>query len=1147
MSVNYVSSAGNGATAAISVTIPNFTIGSESNRFVLIAIHSFDSTSTTDQNISSGTFDGVGLSLIKSDINNNMRITFAFIAENDLPGAGSYDIVINTAGIVDAIYAEAHYFWGDLPIEAFGQALNNGVSSSPSITTTHQTTDPVTMYALTHRDNPTRSISNVTSGLIEVYDLANGQQRSAGGGKFYTSSPPGNYTQDFTISGGSSTWFLSTVELNEIQGIPLDFNGFEEEDEFGSLSLKLVGSVRITGYEDDIDGQFGSISVFRKIPIQRIEKPEAVTLVDFPGDGLYYGSEPVMSEGNKYKERINVSLPSVSEEMPEFFAGLETPQISRVILNNDDEFITNLRKAGKLKRGNKVIIKELWRSSNLADDLINSYRGIISNSEPGFETFNINCIGFDLDILSDLFPLDLVDTDKFSDATDLGFPIPWLVGQAKKIPCSLIKSQDDQFGIDFRYLVGEGDYQIDAVYRDNRFFQKYNGSFGSGSTASTAKLSASDTQNDDFYINSYVRNNVTGEARLITDYVSSTKIAQITPNWTVTPASGQSYTITRYKKDLQVINGITYTYLQFAIAVLDGSGSKLTRNNISADVTRLDISTNPIDVIKELLLKFTSNIDTAGFTAAASFISGLPLRCDGGVVNQRTMVDILNEIAPIGRCRLSRNAAGNITPHVDGAQEEITGTFRGSTISSVGTPREQPIDSLWKDLTLDFRKQFDVNSYTLKTDARPVSSQGRRKQTLSNDFLFDKVAAGLTCDYIARVKANYDESIPFLLTAEGRGVKLGDLINIDLDEYSQKGIYEVVARRKVGSEIEARAVIFDSGRSSNVTGQTFDDPIGDDIADFTDTPATQVTNFQVTWVDLIPNVSVKARLTWTKPTVNYKDVQIAYGVSPATVFNNVGGRTEDVQVEVPGLTPGVTYQFSAVSYNKFNKAGQAVIISELAPGDTSPPSDLPQPTIRRFAQTIEVEVTKAADSERVTSYVWEERTNAGALIKTHEVGNVLSLTYDSDVDRKFRVKAKDNAGNLSVNWSPYSSTENTQDIVQGDVVTSEMYLLGNYYQPGESASNPAMAVTITTRNKPVEIICSWVQRDSAGLIVTLTRNSTTIYSFSYGFPDIAEPGPHGFTYRDTSPGTGSRTYELTVGNNPGLSNRSMVVKEMRVG
>lgn len=758
----------------------------------------------------------------------------------------------------------------------------------------------------------------------------------------------------------------------------------------------------------------------------------------------YYAETDIEIAGQKYTERV-ADQPSVTEEAPEFMAGIETPGQTTITLNNRDEVLTDLS-IEKPLRGKQAVIKEHYKSKN---ETIVFSKGIINTPSIGLDAA-FTLTPHELDVLQSEFPFETITTDLFPDAIDAGFRIPYPFGNALKVPCALVKALEDVSGNQFQYLVARGDWGIDVVYRDKLVLSEYSGTAQSA-TSTTIKLDASDTRNDDFYNLTFIEITAgtgAGQIRKITDYDSSTKDATVDTAWDTNPDGTSQYKIREWKKVLTTIDGVQYTLIEFAIAQRERD-RLFQRDRMAADISPVAGTTtrNPARAVETVLDLYSLPMDASAFTTAASQIDNIgDLYSDGAATDPKSVFDVIQELCLIGRIRLRLNDNRVFEPVVDGQNNTVWYQFTEDGIESIGPPEQDGLGSLWKSLSIRYRRQLDVNQYRVTTSKHDVfTDEGKIEKTIDFNFIHEKVTGDKVCDYLAKRKVSLDRKTPVNLGNASRARIIGDLVYINNAKPSLKNIYEVVRRRRNGNTFGFDVSVYDPNVFIYNPLGLPSDPVTDARADFRNTPPDAVSNLQVNWTEVIPNQSVNAELSWTNPSENFKEVRIQYKKSTDSVFNDFT-TVPNQNANIPNLEPGLEYDFQLVSINQFDlPGGVAAKSNQLAPGDTNPP---PDPTGFVVDKESFTDVTWKWDIPNVEDYdvtEWELATSSGgAAIDSDEVkGGRLTLPLKDSGDltniitRWLRIRHRDLSG-LHSNWSSWvqGSTKDirTDDVRKGDIV-----------------------------------------------------------------------------------------------------------------
>lgn len=860
----------------------------------------------------------------------------------------------------------------------------------------------------------------------------------------------------------------------------------------------------------------------------------------------YYATESVIVDGVSYEERL-IGEPSISESVSDFVAGVEQIESTEVILNNTDKAITFLRLSKDL-RGNSIVIKERYRS----DSLVPLYRGVISSVEVSPLSAVFTCIPGDFAVLDTTFPVEKVTVDKFPDAIDLDAPIPFVIGTAKKVPLALIKAYESTSGNQYQYLVGRGNLTVDIVYRDGRVIRQYSGT-AQGGGANYITLSAGDTKADDFYNDAFIEITAgtgAGQVRRITDYIASTKRAIVDTNWVTVPDSTSQYVIREWKKVLLSINGVTYTAIEFAIAQRE-RGKLFTIKEMSADVTGLQAERNPARAVRSILELAGAAVDVASFAQAEADINAIGnLFADGAVVEERQLHDVISELCLIGRILLGVNESGQFTARVDRVQTEVFGTLStDSNIAEITGLRETSLDNLTGILEVSYRKLFDKNEFRL-TASRTINPQINRTQTISFDFIYDKTTADKVCDYLAKRKKLLDSVITLTTGLDVRGRQLLDLVYLKIPELNISGIYQIIGISKRGIQTSLDLIRYDSNTFIYEAGTLPADPVTDAPADFRFTPPDPVSNLTLSWTLVQPSYSVTASLTWTNPTENFKEVIVEYKKSSDTLYNTFTV-TSGTGVEIPGLTPGLNYDFRLTSVNEFDlQGGIATLLNQLAPGDATAPSvpvGLTGPTSNErqlYSITWKWNKNTESDIDGYDVEIWTastggSRAGTGFVKQTENPSftfNVPDQNLETPKTYYCQVRAKDFSGNVSVWTSRVSGS--TRGILQSDIIDNEISGKATAFIASTNyASGSHISASITTRGNPVFISYSSFGEGThaTGYVnprFNLYRNgSLRVADIGAILLAVGDKKGTSFVYSETPP-AGTYTYEvvITTGN-----------------
>lgn len=872
-----------------------------------------------------------------------------------------------------------------------------------------------------------------------------------------------------------------------------------------------------------------------------------------------------------YEGRIpEGAIPSVSQSVPEFFAGVELPESSQFVLSNLDNEITTLKNAGGFKRGKKVIISKGYGSINQGQVSLDpnetyvEYRGVIDSSPIG-EQGIINMLPADIDVFDKEFPFEKVTTDLFSDAIDLDDDVPWIVGTAKQVPLSLILAQESPSEL-YEYLVGRGTLTVDEIYREGRALGEIAGT-ATATTTNSVTLAAGDQEADDYYNKKVII--MDGSSRLITNYVGSTNVATVAPGgaWTA-----GAYTIREYFTTTEVIDTVTYTKIQFYRRQRDTSESLYQRDSMSADVTGLTTERNPARFIETLLELFPDvALNSAGFTTAADDIDAVGnLFVDGALVTRRRVFDILNQVCHIGRLRLRLNDSGELYPVMDGTEGTIRGIYNyDDNIVSIGAADQQPLSQLWKTLELRYRLLFDEDDYRLTTAKHDVNAiEGRIDQGLDYDLVFDKTTADKLCDYLAKRKNSFDESISVTLNHEARGLELGQLINLNLNVPLKSGTYQIISKSLLAQGYEFTVIPYDAAVFTYVAGTLPTDPVTDSQADFRFTPAEAVDNLSVTTSALPKDFKSTAKLTWDNPTTNFTEVVVQYKKNADSLYTTAGvvsGGGDSIEIVIDA---GTSYDYKVLSFNQFRDPlllGVATLDNQTSAGTAATPSTPGTPTLTVNIRGFQAELssyTKPSNFLRFeTQYTDNSGTSVGGIF-THEglIAPALIESGTGAVTRKAKTRAigvQSDGTEVASSYSSLSSAASNEEILQAHILDDEITNVSRASISTESTIGPGggdiIAATITPKGSKVLINASFTCRNnggtpSSGGTVVLRRGTTTLRTQNSVHQGLtsSEFTQWEMSYMDTSPGSSSVSYNLiNNGDTLDFKDRNISVEDLK--
>jgi hypothetical protein len=224
-----------------------------------------------------------------------------------------------------------------------------------------------------------------------------------------------------------------------------------------------------------------------------------------------------------------------------------------------------------------------------------------------------------------------------------------------------------------------------------------------GGAAGSITLDASASAVDDFYNGCLVVGvlDSTTEARIITDYTGSSKVAAVTPNWNTTPDSDDTFTI--YLPEGRQINQANVTHITetaqtardigASVLLSNGTGTgqvkiasgylAMTWADIAAPTTTVNLSGTTIKTATDV------ETDTAVIGAAGAGLSAIPWNASWDAEVQSECTDALNAYDPPTNTEMEARtiaAANYATASALDAVDNFIDTEIGVIISTLGSP-----------------------------------------------------------------------------------------------------------------------------------------------------------------------------------------------------------------------------------------------------------------------------------------------------------------------------------------------------------------------------------------------------------------------------------------------------------------------------
>lgn len=230
-----------------------------------------------------------------------------------------------------------------------------------------------------------------------------------------------------------------------------------------------------------------------------------------------------------------------------------------------------------------------------------------------------------------------------------------------------------------------------------------------------------------------------------------------------------------------------FTVIRFLVRQVNFTNSF---HKIFADVDGLQTERNFARFIQAILSNTTWGlskvVDADSFDQAASDITNLGLLCDGALITQVQVQDVLNDLMVVRGMRLGYTANGAWSISVDKVKSSIRmqlsdGVGDGErNILSIQSRQRTAVQNAIANYILQYRQDFVENKFQF-TQSRQVTPplNGRplgQDRTIQNIFIRDHVTADKVIDYLAKREIYGAETVNVTLTQEARGLLEGDIV-----------------------------------------------------------------------------------------------------------------------------------------------------------------------------------------------------------------------------------------------------------------------------------------------------------------------------------------------------------------------------------
>lgn len=861
--------------------------------------------------------------------------------------------------------------------------------------------------------------------------------------------------------------------------------------------------------------------------------------VQMARDGL-----PIAPTSGDFYERRILEIPTISRTQTSPLWGISGFGQTTLVVDNSDGLL------------NSVDVRGMYARITLERDsgLIEEFRGVVTGRRLSWQT-EITIEDLDSRIFEETLPKRVVDSATFPNAADgLGKRIPIIFGRARKVPLIPINLNDTTREYDF--LICEGNINtVYAVYREDAALDTVTGT-ASGATSTTLTLEAGDRRPlDNWYKWFWVEitgGTGSGQIRYVTAYNASTNQITVDTAWSTTPNTSSTYRLREWRL-YDGSQSSPYAGLAF-IRFKKRLGERSRFDAIYADVRGRTAEENVVTAIESILSNATWGlglaIDSASFTAAKALSEITAMKCEGAILGETRVLDVLEELLAFRGMSLYRTGDGKIGITVDQAKTPLAtfgiGDGAHENIVEFGGLEDTPLLDLPRNIRFSYEPDYKENGELKKVLVREANTLGNDIE-IALPFVYSPSTADRIADYRRkRIKAS--SSILSITTGlDGEGIGRGDLVTIKIPSLGINGDFEVMEAKRSLAQYEFRLMPYLASTYTYEPSSGLPSDPGNIPTDFSLTAPDPVSNLTVTMG--YSDGNSYADLTWTLPDENAVGAIVRYGLSGTspTLFETAGQGTTSLRVN--GLTPGVQYDFAVMSVSGFGLEGYPVMATnKLAAGDTTPPAQV-------------TGLTASADRAGNIQYKWNDLKSSDPTIRHYELQIANNSSFSSGLETKIvdvneflykakltdfttsvtkyaRCRAVDNAGNVGSYSSTVSAT--TGAIQQGDVINDEITGKASFRNDAAislSAGTIVAQVTITARNQPIKVDLSCTIEDTTATQISTTisirRGSTSGTIIGLGFVGV-NPGTTNIRQQlsivsiDNTPGSGSVTYYAVV-------------------
>lgn len=577
-----------------------------------------------------------------------------------------------------------------------------------------------------------------------------------------------------------------------------------------------------------------------------------------------------------------------------------------------------------------------------------------------------------------LIPKETITVQSFPKATDLGFAIPVIFGNAKQVPLTYLFF--DPTANVYIYLLSYAGVTPTFVYRDGipvdaSEYTIYNGTYNNSIGGVGGNLTA-------------------------------------------------------------------YSVIVFTKEQLDFQGRLYDRregNRLTADVTGLQPERNFGRAIRSIISNATwglgQAVDATSVDQTEADLTAIGgLFCDGALIEQKPAKDYLDQLAGVRGIRFGQTASGAWTTAIDKPATVYDAAFGFNDQPGYRNLLQKPVRN-WRNtseaistLEMEYRVDLPSGQFRQVTSLRTVSPRGRPKR-VSLSFVRDHTTADKWANYQAERLKTLDRFISTTLGLEGIHLQLGNRIVLVAPNYGLNGGFEIVQQTIQLTTMDVELIPYEPDIYIYTPGTLPVDESLDSGADLSRTPPIAPSNLTKpsdgTEQSADGATSAFVDLSWTaSPTANVTYV-VQLKKNSETNWTTWDEKNT-TSTRIRGLIPGIAYDYQALARSGQNlfSASVAQLLNQVAPGDSTPP---PTPTAIAVRQgtgkSVEIDVTFAEPADWGTVELYHNTVDNSAtatLVETKKAKRFHDANVTYGTPYFYWAKVVDLTGNKS-GFSPSTS------------------------------------------------------------------------------------------------------------------------------